>query len=122
MTTLRRLLPALSLLLAACAAAPSEQPPLPGVHAQAVTVYRCAGNQRLSVTPLQGDNGQSLVWLAPPGQAPLLFVATLAASGVRYQAERFVWWTKGPDGDLYDQTRGDAAAPVLADCRQQGQP
>lgn len=118
----RLLLPALATALAACAATGPDLQALPTLRPQAVAVYQCYGNERLTVAYLHGDNGQSLAWLAPPDSAPLLFAATLSASGVRYQAERFVWWTKGAHGDLYDQTRGDDAAPVLADCRQQGNP
>lgn len=31
----------------------------------------------------------------------------IAASGARYAAGQYVWWTKGDDGTLYDVTKGE---------------
>lgn len=41
----------------------------------------------------------------------------LAASGARYAGDRFVWWTKGSTGSLYDLTKGENA-PAIATCTQ----
>ncbi|WP_428031160.1 MliC family protein [Ancylobacter sp.] len=38
----------------------------------------------------------------------------LAASGARYAAGKYVWWTKGNTADLYDVTLGEDAAPVAS--------
>lgn len=77
--------------------------------------YRCAGGKSLQVTYLNAANGQSFALLPVEGK-PLLFVDTMAASGVRYQAGRYVWWNKGNNGDLYDAMQGELAAPVVAGC------
>jgi len=36
----------------------------------------------------------------------------LAASGAKYAGGRFIWWTMGRGGDLYDLMKGEDAAPV----------
>ena len=77
--------------------------------------YQCAGGKSLQVTYLNAASGQSFA-LVPVDGKPLLFVDTVAASGVRYQAGRYVWWSKGNNGDLYDVMQGENAAPVLAGC------
>jgi membrane-bound inhibitor of C-type lysozyme len=78
-------------------------------------IYRCAGGGSLTVTYWNGRNGQSFA-LVPVGGTPLLFVDTLAASGVKYEAGRYTWWTKGNQGDLYDMTAGPNAPPIMAGC------
>ena len=77
--------------------------------------YQCDGGKSLQVTYLNAANGQSFALIPIEGK-PLLFVDTLAASGVRYQAGRYVWWSKGNNGDLYDVMQGEQAAPVMAAC------
>lgn len=77
--------------------------------------YTCATGKVLRVTYLNASNGQSFALVPIKGQ-PMLFVNTIAASGVRYQAGTFVWWTKGPRADLYDTTAGENAPPVISDC------
>jgi membrane-bound inhibitor of C-type lysozyme len=86
------------------------------VLAKTITqTYQCAGGKSLQVTYLNAANGQSFA-LVPVDGKPLLFVDTIAASGVRYQAGRYVWWSKGNNGDLYDVMQGENAAPVVAGC------
>ena len=77
--------------------------------------YTCATGKVLRVTYWSALNGQSFALVPVKGQ-PMLFVNTLAASGVRYQAGSYVWWTKGPRADLYDSTAGENAPPILSDC------
>lgn len=43
-----------------------------------------------------------------------LFASVISASGARYAAANYVWWTKGPDAELYDLTLGEDAAPILS--------
>ncbi|MBS9479244.1 MliC family protein [Ancylobacter radicis] len=47
----------------------------------------------------------------------LVMVNVLAGSGARYAGDRFVWWTKGNTGSLYDLTKGENAPPI-ASCTQ----
>lgn len=77
--------------------------------------YTCATGKILHVTYWNTANGQSFALLPVDGKT-LLFVNTLSASGVKYQAGSYTWWTKGPRADLYDATAGDNAPPVLSDC------
>ncbi len=85
--------------------------------ARSVTLYRCANQPKpVRVAYWLARNGQSFA-LVPVDGKPMLFVDTLSASGVRYQAGRYVWWTKGPTGNLADTIAGDNAPPLLADCR-----
>ncbi|WP_245616592.1 MliC family protein [Paraburkholderia acidipaludis] len=77
--------------------------------------YTCADGKTFKVSYLNAKNGQSFA-IVPVAGRSLLFVATLAASGVKYQADRYTWWTKGPRADLYDAMAGENAAPMLAGC------
>ncbi|MGF6759368.1 MliC family protein [Paraburkholderia sp. GAS334] len=77
--------------------------------------YTCATGRVLQVTYWNTANGQSFALVPVKGQQ-LLFVNTLSASGVKYQAGSYTWWTKGPRADLYDAMNGEDAPPVLSDC------
>jgi membrane-bound inhibitor of C-type lysozyme len=77
--------------------------------------YTCANGKTFKVSYLNAKNGQSFAIVPVAGQT-LLFVSTIAASGVKYQADRYTWWTKGPRADLYDAMAGENAAPILAGC------
>lgn len=48
---------------------------------------------------------------------PVVAANVIAASGARYAGGRFVWWTKGQAGSLYDITEGGNAEPI-AECRE----
>ena len=52
----------------------------------------------LAITEVDGDQ--------------LIFVAAIAASGVRYVSGAYVWWTKGSEASLYDETNGPDAPPL----------
>jgi membrane-bound inhibitor of C-type lysozyme len=77
--------------------------------------YTCATGKILQVTYWNTSNGQSFA-LVPVKGKQLLFVNTLAASGAKYQAGSYTWWTKGPRADLYDAMNGENAPPMLSDC------
>jgi len=77
--------------------------------------YTCATGRILHVTYWNTANGQSFA-LVPVKGKQLLFVNTMAASGAKYQAGSYTWWTKGPRADLYDATAGEDAPPLLSDC------
>jgi membrane-bound inhibitor of C-type lysozyme len=110
---------ALLALVCGTAAVPTHAAPLSVREIQTQThhtfSYTCANGKTFRVTYLNATNGQSFA-LVPVKGRNLLFVSTIAASGVRYQADRYTWWTKGPRADLYDATAGENAAPVLAGC------
>lgn len=78
-----------------------------------VMVYDCAAGERFSVTYVNAaPNFLALVPIAEEPE-PLVFAAVISASGVRYAAGHWIWWTKGVDASLYDVTLGDDAEPVL---------
>lgn len=78
-----------------------------------VMLYDCSAGEPLSVTYINAaPNFLALVPIAEEPE-PLVFAAVVAASGVRYAAGQWVWWTKGAEASLYDATLGDDAAPVL---------
>ena len=77
--------------------------------------YTCATGKILHVTYWNTANGQSFA-LVPVKGKPLLFVNTISASGVKYQAGSYTWWTKGPRANLYDAMAGKNAPPILSDC------
>jgi len=113
---------AASLLVLACgpaAVAPAHAAPLEVQAIQTQTrhtfSYTCGNGKTFKVTYLNAKNGQSFAVVPVQGRS-LLFVSTIAASGVKYQADRFTWWTKGPHADLYDATAGEYATPVLSGC------
>lgn len=112
---------AAALLAFVCGAAtvPAHAAPLSVREIQAKThhtfSYTCANGKTFKVTYLNATNGQSFA-LVPIKGRNLLFVSTVAASGVKYQADRYIWWTKGPHADLYDATDGGYKTPVLAGC------
>lgn len=91
---------------------------IPGVIilSQQRIIYRCAGDMRLPVRYLSTNAG-SLAYL-PVGGKRRIFVNVVSASGARYVADRYVWWSKGGDGFLEDISREEGADPVLKDCRQ----
>lgn len=84
--------------------------------ARQTTTYQCANQpQPVRVAYWHASNGQSFSLVPVNGQR-LLFVDTLSASGAKYQAGRYTWWTKGRDANLYDEIAGEKAPPLLANC------
>ena len=77
--------------------------------------YTCAAGKTFKVTYINGTNGQSFA-LVPVEGRNLLFVGVIAASGVKYVADRYTWWTKGPGADLYDAMNEDSPKPILSGC------
>ncbi|MEM5423199.1 MliC family protein [Paraburkholderia ferrariae] len=99
---------------AANAAAPLEVRDIQ-VQSRHTFSYTCANSKTFKVTYLNAANGQSFA-LVPVKGRKLLFVGVIAASGVKYVADRYTWWTKGPGADLYDVTSDASSKPVLSGC------
>ncbi|MBB3213998.1 membrane-bound inhibitor of C-type lysozyme [Herbaspirillum sp. Sphag1AN] len=91
---------------------------IPGVIIlnQQRVIYRCAGDVRLPVRYLNTNAG-ALAYLSVGGKKRI-FVNVVSASGARYVADRYAWWSKGGEGFLEDISREEGADPVLKDCRQ----
>jgi membrane-bound inhibitor of C-type lysozyme len=67
--------------------------------------YVNAGANSLALVPLEGET--------------LVFANVLAASGARYAAGPYIWWTRGRSADLYDLRQGEDAPPI-ATCEETG--
>lgn len=111
---LRAMFGAMALVTVAAAADTLNVPAIP-VDATVARSYQCQSGVSLKVTYYNSHGGQSFALLTVKDQ-PMLFVDTMAGSGVRYVAGPYTWWTKGEHGDLYDMTAGPNAAPIIAGC------
>lgn len=77
------------------------------------TLYDCSAGEPFGVTYINAaPNFLALVPIEGEPE-PLVFAAVIAASGVRYAAGQWEWWTKGVDASLRDVTLGEDAEPVL---------
>ncbi|CAM2148028.1 exported protein of unknown function [Pararobbsia alpina] len=86
------------------------------VASRSVVTYRCEDGRELGVAYMNTDNQQSFAVMRIDGRH-LVFVNVLAGSGARYTADKYVWWSKGPEGNLYDVTKGEDAPPIAKDCK-----
>ena len=110
---LRAILPVLLLSFPATAARAAEVTVrLPGADCvqRKVVTYRCEGLGALQVEYINaGGNALAVV---PVEGRKLIFAHVISASGARYAAGRYVWWTKGSEASLYDLTKGEDAPPT----------
>jgi membrane-bound inhibitor of C-type lysozyme len=83
------------------------------------TRYVCQDGKRIAVEYTNTRNHQSFAALTVDGRK-LLFVNVMSGSGARYVADRYTWWTKGPEANLYDETAAKDAPPLLANCQARG--
>ncbi|HDR9582900.1 TPA: MliC family protein [Burkholderia stabilis] len=117
---IRQTLAALALAGTAVSVAHAAQLTVEEIDADArqQTVYQCANQkQPVRVSYWLAGNGQSFA-LVPVNGRQLLFVDTVSASGARYQAGRYTWWTKGKEASLRDEIADQSSLPLLADCVQ----
>ena len=78
-----------------------------------VITYDCATETPVAVSYINAaPNFLALVPIAGETE-PRLFVSVIAGSGVRYVSGQWVWWSKGAEANLYDETLGGEAGPVL---------
>jgi membrane-bound inhibitor of C-type lysozyme len=76
--------------------------------------YDCGTEAPLTVTYVNSAPN-FLAMVTPPDETEArLFAAVLSASGARYASGQWVWWQSGPEAELYDQTQGEDADPVLS--------
>lgn len=111
----RAVMGAMASLAATVAMADALNVPEVPIDATLVRNYQCQGGKSLKVTYYNTQGGQSFALLLVKDKA-MLFVDTLAGSGVKYVAGPYAWWTKGNHGDLYDLMAGPNAAPIVAGC------
>lgn len=87
--------------------------PLPdGTPVQQVkTSYTCPSGKAFTVAYITA--GENALAIVPVEDKELILANVIAASGARYAAGAYVWWTKGPDAALYDVRKGENAAPIM---------
>jgi membrane-bound inhibitor of C-type lysozyme len=73
--------------------------------------YDCGQDEPLNVEYVNA--APNFLAVLPVRGEQLIFVATLSASGAKYQSGSYVWWDKGSEATLSDTTEGLDAAPVL---------
>ncbi|MDY8109016.1 MliC family protein [Fulvimarina sp. 2208YS6-2-32] len=87
------------------------------VDRQSVT-YACRASEDAEPNRITVDYinlPHSNLAIVPVDGHPTLFASVVSASGARYVSGAKVWWTRGPRGDLYDETQGGIAGSIL--CR-----
>jgi membrane-bound inhibitor of C-type lysozyme len=73
--------------------------------------YDCEGAESFDVEYVNA--APNFLALVPYDGQTYLMTSVIAASGARYAAANFVWWSKGTDAELYDISLGEDAAPIL---------
>lgn len=110
-----RLLPSLAgvAFLAASAAAAGEIViDFPGSDVDDRTVAYACGTASLEIRYVNAGEA-SLAIFDWDGER-IVASAVVSASGARYAGGRYVWWSKGGEATLYDETAGENAAPLAA--------
>lgn len=81
-----------------------------GGNAEIKTVtYDCEGIPSFDVQYINA--APNFLAIIPVQEETYIFTTVLSASGARYASGNFVWWTKGPNADWYDLSKGEDAPP-----------
>lgn len=76
-----------------------------------VVTYQCEGfDDPLTVEYVNAH--PIFLALVPVADESLIFVNVISASGARYASGQYVWWTRGSEAQLYDETADEDAEPV----------
>lgn len=75
------------------------------------TVTYTCGEETLSVSYVNAD--PNFLAILPVEEKSTVFASVIAASGARYAAGQYEWWSKGDDATLRDLTAGEDAKPML---------
>jgi membrane-bound inhibitor of C-type lysozyme len=76
--------------------------------------YHCAGKE-MAVDYLNVD--PDYLAIVPVEGRKRIFALVMSGSGARYASGQYIWWSKGTDASLYDETKGPDAPPILT-CRE----
>lgn len=74
--------------------------------------YDCEGAESFDVEYINA--APNFLAFVPYDGQTYLMSSVIAASGARYAAANYVWWSKGTDAELYDVSQGEGAAPILS--------
>lgn len=80
--------------------------------------YQC-GSKTLAVSYVNA--GPNLLAILPVEEQSTLFTSAIAASGARYTAGPYEWWTKGNEASLRNLMAEEDAKPLL-ECSVANQP
>jgi len=80
-----------------------------------VIAYTCENSDGFSVEYINAV--PNFLALLPIEGETMIFNAVISASGVRYVAAQYEWWTEGQEATLRDLTQGEDAEP-LASCSE----
>lgn len=114
---------AVPVLLVACGGEEKKAPQvdalvLPGdakLDSRSVS-YKCEDGRKISVQYLnKGDNSLAVVPVSDASS--LVFANVISASGAKYAAGQYIWWTKGEDATLYKDWKGGEPADGVA-CKE----
>jgi membrane-bound inhibitor of C-type lysozyme len=83
---------------------------LEGNFERNVVRYECEGLEPFAVDYINAQ--PNFLAILPVDNQKLVFVATIAGSGVRYVSGQYEWWTKGSDATLADLTAAEGTEPV----------
>jgi membrane-bound inhibitor of C-type lysozyme len=72
--------------------------------------YECEGLEPFAVEYINAR--PNFLALVPVEGETMIFAAVLSASGARYAAGSWEWWTSGSEASLRDLTQGPDAEPV----------
>lgn len=92
----------LSLIACPLSAEPMLSIPLPmtGESSMIPVEYSCGEGETLQVTYVNA--GENRLAILPVEGASRIFVNVISASGARYVAGKYEWWSKGDTGSLTD--------------------
>lgn len=76
------------------------------------SVYGC-GDATEPLTVKYINAAPNFFAIMPIDGEDVVFVNVISASGAKYVAGHYEWWSKGADATLHDVTEGLDAAPVL---------
>ncbi|WP_134438727.1 lysozyme inhibitor, partial [Pseudomonas aeruginosa] len=67
--------------------------------------YKCENGRKFTVQYLnKGDNSLAVVPVSD--NSTLVFSNVISASGAKYAAGQYIWWTKGEEATLYGDWKG----------------
>lgn len=78
-----------------------------------VVTYQCEGQDE-AMTVSYINARPNFLALVPIAGETVVFANVIAASGARYAAGHYVWWSQGNDAQLRDEM--DEDGPPLLDC------
>lgn len=85
---------------------------LPGDAQRQLVKYKCDQASDLVEVEYLNASPNFLAITEVDGEK-LIFARTLSGSGVRYTSGQYIWWTKGAEANLFDQTLGPDASPIV---------